>query len=636
MSDGVIHSDAAISFEGTQLRAVGGEPAAARPLWFGTDGRELFGLYHEPAAISGNAGNLAVLLCNPFGYEAMCTHRSYLHLAHSLARRGLPVLRFDYHGCGDSSGDDYDPARVQSWQSSIHRAIDELKRLSGCAHVGLFGLRLGATIALEAASTRDDVTALALWAPFATGRTFLREELAVHKLRALDPRFDRPETRAPGEIEALGFAITAETLGSIEGLRVADLTQLPAQSALVLWRETLLQEQRVADKLKELGTTVVIAAGSGYGEMLKDNVTPELTWSEVGDYFERVRDEMGGSAGARRAKLPLPAHAQVHNHSRGASPVRERATYFGAHEHLFGVVSYGNAALHSLDKPAILLLSGGVNHHVGQNRMYTRWARRWAAQGYDCFRFDLAGFGDSGAAHGGERDGRLHSPENVDDVCAAMDFLSQECGSRTFALIGLCSGALQGFHAALDDARIIRLGLLNWTRFLLDPSTIAAARAYDSGIRDLGSTEHHRQYQSLRYYVRMAAGVDVWRRLYRGEVDARGITEHFVRRTLGRVRSELMHRLPSLYGEATPRTQLARDFERLAQRSQRGVSTCVVYNGDEPILDVFREQLGPHLGRMIQAGSTRLELIDGTDHVFTPLWSQEHVFELMSKHVLGQ
>jgi hypothetical protein len=61
----------------------------------------------------------------------------------------------------------------------------------------------------------------------------------------------------------------------------------------------------------------------------------------------------------------------------------------------------------------------------------------------------------------------------------------------------------------------------------------------------------------------------------------------------------------------------------------------VVYNGDEPILDVFREKLGPHLGRLIQSRSVRLELIDGTDHVFTPLWSQETVFELMSKHVVG-
>jgi hypothetical protein len=62
---------------------------------------------------------------------------------------------------------------------------------------------------------------------------------------------------------------------------------------------------------------------------------------------------------------------------------------------------------------------------------------------------------------------------------------------------------------------------------------------------------------------------------------------------------------------------------------------CVVYNGDEPILDVFREMLGPHLAKLIKSGSARLELIDGTDHVFTPVWSQDYVFDLMTKHVVA-
>src|SRR4051794_21554518 len=187
---------------------------------------------------------MAILLCNPFGYEAMCTHRSYLKLANELASRGFAVLRFDYHGCGDSSGDDRDPERFEAWRDSIHAALDELKLLSGCADVGLFGLRLGANLALTAAATRAEVRALALWAPFATGRTFLREELAVHKLRALDPKFDRPETRAPGEIEALGFAISAQTLAAIEAYNVAGLIELQPRSALILTRETALQEKR--------------------------------------------------------------------------------------------------------------------------------------------------------------------------------------------------------------------------------------------------------------------------------------------------------------------------------------------------------------------------------------------------------
>jgi alpha-beta hydrolase superfamily lysophospholipase len=629
MSDGQVQSGAAASVQPTVpgVRPSGREPERARPLWFGERGRESFGMYHAPAA---EGGGFAVLLCNPFGYEAMCTHRSYLHLANTLASRGFPVLRFDYHGCGDSSGDDRDPDRFEAWRDSIQAAIDELKLLSRCERVGLFGLRLGANLALHAAATRPDVDALVLWGPFAVGRTFLREELAVHKLRALDPKFDRPETRAPGEIEALGFAITEQTLAAIEGYRVDDMSELPARHVLVMTRETALQERRVADKLSGLGARVTLAAASGYGAMLRDNVTPEETWQKVAEHFETARAAEAQVAPDVRwlTRLPWQASSEVWASSRAAAPVRERAAYFGPDERLFGVVTYADRALESSSKPTLLLLSGGVNHHVGQNRMYTRWARRWAAAGYTSLRFDLAGFGDAGAAHDG-RDGKLHSPESVADVRAAMDYLSEQCGSRTFAVVGLCSGALQGFHAALEDARIVSLGLLNWTRFMLDPTTVASAAV--SGIRDLGSTAHHRRYQSLRYYVRMAAGPDVWRRLYRGEIDARGIAEHFLTRAAGRVRSELLHRLPALYGNATARTRLARDFQRLAARN---VTSCVVYNGDEPILDVFREQLGPHLGRLIRAKNTRLELIDGTDHVFTPLWSQEHVFELMTKYVI--
>jgi alpha-beta hydrolase superfamily lysophospholipase len=603
--------------------AVRPEPARAWPLWFGARGRELFGLYHEPAA---PACDLAILLCNPFGYEAMVTHRSYLRLANELQRRGFAVLRFDYHGCGNSSGDDRDPDRMQAWHDSIHTALDELKALSGCAEIGVFGLRFGANLALTVAATRADVRALALWGPFATGRTFLREEQTVHKLRPLDPKFDRPETRAPGEIETLGFAISAQTVAAIEAHNVAGLIELKPRKALVLTRDTPLQEQRVADRLSELGAEVTFGTGGGYQLMMNDFMPPAETWDQVVHYFERMRTPALERNAAPLERSLARATSEVWSSTQTTASVREHAAHFGPNDQLFGVVTHAARERASSSKPTLLFLVGGVNHHVGQNRMYTRWARRWAVDGYASLRFDLAGFGDSGEAHGGG-DGKLHCPESVGDVRVAMDYMGQLCGSRSFAIIGLCSGALLGFHAALEDARIVSLGLLNWTRFMLDPSTLASAAG--RGVRDIGNTAEHRRYQSLRYYIQKAAAADVWRRVMKGEVDARGIARHLIRRTTERVRAELVHRLG---GEDAAETEFARDFRRLAARN---VASCVVYNGDEPILDVFREKLGPHLGRLIQSRNVRLELIDGTDHVFTPLWSQETVFELMSKHVVG-
>ncbi len=616
MSDGQVEDAAAVRPEAER----------ARPLWFGARGRELFGLYHPPATA---AGDLAILLCNPFGYEAMCTHRSYLKLAEELQRRGFPVLRFDYHGCGDSSGDDRDPDRMEAWRDSIHTALDELKALSGCTALGVFGLRLGANLALIAGATRSDVRALALWSPFATGRAFLREEQTVHKLRPLDPKFDRPETRAPGEIEALGFAISAQTVAGIEAHNVAGLAELKPRNALILTRDTPLQEKRVADRLSELGAEVTYGTGAGYQPMMNDFITPIDTWAQVVGYFERLRSPTFERNAAVLKHLPLQTTSEVGSSTLASAGVREHAAHFGPRNELFGVVTHAARERESSAKPTVLLLSGGVNHHVGQNRMYTRWARRWAAAGYTSLRLDLAGFGDGAEAHGGG-EGKLHCPESVGDVRVAMDYMGQLCGSRRFAIVGLCSGALLGFHVALEDERVVSLGLLNWTRFMLDPSTLASTAA--SGVQDIGNTAEHRRYQSLRYYIQKAAGGDVWRRLIKGEIDARGIAGHLMRRTAERVRSELVHRLPVLGGGEAAATEFARDFRRLAARN---VTSCVVYNGDEPILDVFREKLGPHLGRLMRSRNLQLELIDGTDHVFTPLWSQDHVFEVMTKHVVA-
>ena len=73
----------------------------ARPLHFGPVGSPLFGCYHPP---DGAARRSGVVLCYPFGQEYVRAHRAFRLLANRLASVGFHVLRFDYHGCGDSSG----------------------------------------------------------------------------------------------------------------------------------------------------------------------------------------------------------------------------------------------------------------------------------------------------------------------------------------------------------------------------------------------------------------------------------------------------------------------------------------------------------------------------------------------------
>jgi hypothetical protein len=53
-----------------------------------------------------DAPGAAVLLCNPFGQEAIRCHRAFRLLSARLASSGIPSLRFDYFGTGDSPGND--------------------------------------------------------------------------------------------------------------------------------------------------------------------------------------------------------------------------------------------------------------------------------------------------------------------------------------------------------------------------------------------------------------------------------------------------------------------------------------------------------------------------------------------------
>ena len=73
------------------------------PFYFGTSSKPLFGCYHVPqSALRRDCG---VLFCAPMGSEYVRFHRAYRQLADRLAKAGFPVLRFDFYGCGDSSGD---------------------------------------------------------------------------------------------------------------------------------------------------------------------------------------------------------------------------------------------------------------------------------------------------------------------------------------------------------------------------------------------------------------------------------------------------------------------------------------------------------------------------------------------------
>jgi pimeloyl-ACP methyl ester carboxylesterase len=192
---------------------------------FGQSSRPLFAAYDSAArSMTPPAG---VVICSPFGHEYIRAHRMLRNLALALAASGFHVLRFDYSGCGDSSGDGRD-ATVEQWQSDVAAAIDELKDMVGLSRVSIVGVRFGATLAAMAAATRRDVEKLVLWDPVVQGAEHLRD------LRQLQERWLRgrpiPKRSRPGlaTSEIIGFPVPPALE---EGFNRADLTAVQSWPA---------------------------------------------------------------------------------------------------------------------------------------------------------------------------------------------------------------------------------------------------------------------------------------------------------------------------------------------------------------------------------------------------------------------
>lgn len=195
-----------------------------QPFHFGAGG-QLFGLYH-PAATPAKQ---AVLLCPPLGQDQIRSHRLYRQLAQTLAAAGSPVLRFDYHGSGDSAGSSIEV----DWDRCIAdtvSAADELRARSGCDKVIAFGTRLGANIAVASAASAR-FAGLLLWDPVFDGAVHVARLDALQSALQHDTkRFLKSRPAAAVANQWLGFSISDALRRRVQQLRL----EAPAIPTLLL------------------------------------------------------------------------------------------------------------------------------------------------------------------------------------------------------------------------------------------------------------------------------------------------------------------------------------------------------------------------------------------------------------------
>jgi len=188
------------------------------PFYFGEADAPLFGVYSPPNAAV--ARDTSVLICAPIALEHMRTHYTIRLVAQQLARAGFPVLRFDYHATGDSSGQ-VGPGQFDQWIGDVGLAARELAERSGARSLTVVGLRMGAAIAVEALAQKAiRANSLLLWDPVVSGREYLstldrlHAEFVAERKRPLKPTDELLGARFPQDLRT-----------AIEGVDVAGRIQ---------------------------------------------------------------------------------------------------------------------------------------------------------------------------------------------------------------------------------------------------------------------------------------------------------------------------------------------------------------------------------------------------------------------------
>jgi len=182
----------------------------------------------EPAA--------AIVVCAPLLEERKASHRVLVETARALAAEGVAVLRFDYRGCGDSPGEFPDFA-FDSWLADIAAARAYLTGQFPNVTVGLFGLRLGASLAALAAPAF-----LLLWEPVVSGKAYVNQLFRQMLVKEMMTYGKGTRSRADviatleggGEIDADGFALTSQLYRDVSGIDLADAPPSPAGPVFML------------------------------------------------------------------------------------------------------------------------------------------------------------------------------------------------------------------------------------------------------------------------------------------------------------------------------------------------------------------------------------------------------------------
>ncbi|WP_186203471.1 serine aminopeptidase domain-containing protein [Burkholderia gladioli] len=528
----------------------------------------------EPVVFNGHAGWLhaargdyGVVLCNPFGHEAMWLHQAMRQFADCLALRGISVLRFDYLGTGDSS-DTGGWVRPEDWVAEVVEAVGWLKRAAQIERVSLAGFRLGATVAALAAR-QAEVESIAMFAPVVSVRLFLREMNLLHQTWKRKAGIDDGDEVAAHDVrEIFGHRFSAEGL---DRLGEFDLCREPRSSAarvLIAHSGQHDGSLALAEHFAAQGVAVESIEFPNYLQALCPawlTESPVAMLNLAADWLSSqariaIGTAPGADDGAAHPGIPVPGAVE--------RPVK------ADDGRLTGILCEP-VAPRDAGTPALLIANTAATHHAGDGRFGVELAREMAYHGYASLRVDADGIGDSTGATALSVPGQLTYDSMASDLSRWVDWLVAR-GHRQVVIFGICAGAYTALMAARDTLAVRGLVLVNPSSFLLpEGCTIQQAALLPRG--------------SPRANLRSMVRADKWSKVLRGELSLVPVA-----RTLWRHGAARVQRVVAMWSNDTLcSTNASHQVQRMFRRiDTAGVRVRLLFSPQDHALDEFYMHFG--------------------------------------------
>ncbi len=542
-------------------------------------------------------------------------------LADDLSSRGIPALRFDYRGTGDSAGDDGANDQFETAVADVCAAVEQLKAETGVTHVTLCGLRLGTAFMLLAAA-QCPVDELVLLAPVVSGRGYVRE-LSIMRNIWLD-KLPAP-LRAAQEQDAV-FNVLGQVYSSAFSARLKafDAVDVLKKGTCAKMARTLIFDANPANSeplrqgFEALSGEVEIRPFDGYAAFMQESAfskVPRLVLSVVADWI----------AAGKIRREPSPT---VVPNADGDSDLMlrtadacEQPVRFGP-SGLFGILCMPRE---TRDLGSVLLITNtSASAHVGDSRLSVRIAREMARRGIASLRFDGRGIGDSvvsGAAVAEAAIQPVYSTAVVEDTAIAAHWL-KERGYRNVVSFGICSGAYSALRAALYGRALSGVISVNLQSFHMPDGV---------------SMERLSRYQpnSMAGYRSSFFDRAKWKQVLRGE---RRILP-FIHLVLKRAVTPLGTRSATWWrwmsGASGVEAMQADPRGILRTLQRKGVSTLFVCGAYDSSLDLMTMHFGRYGKRLSRFSSVRTIVLDEVDHSLFGSHAVDRVVALSAEFTLG-